>query len=77
MTTNREELVIVELSDGFAVRDTSEEPAEYNHYGYLCMGCPSRADAERFIADYLAREIERERRWRDRAESEKDDLPPF
>ena len=60
MTTNREKLVIEELSDGFAVRDMSVPHTEFRQYGFLCCGCPTREDAEQFIADYLAEERERE-----------------
>jgi hypothetical protein len=73
MTTDRKELVIVELSDGFAVRNTSESPAEYNNYGFLCAGCPTREDAEQFIAEYLAKERERAERMK----KAKDEPLPF
>jgi len=73
MTINRKDLVIVELSDGFAVRDTSESPAEYNNYGFLCAGCPTREDAERFIAEYLAEQ----REDAERMKKAKDEPLPF
>jgi hypothetical protein len=73
MTTDRNDLVIVELSDGFAVRDMSEPPTESNNYGFLCGGCPTREDAEQFIAEYLAEQ----RAIADRAKQAKDEPLPF
>jgi hypothetical protein len=56
---DHKELGIVELSDGFAVRvrDMSVPHTEYHQWGYLCRGCPTRDDAEQFIAEYIVEQI--------------------
>ena len=62
MTTNREKLVIEELSDGFAVRDMSEPQMEFHQWGFLSCGFRTREDAEQYIAKYIAEERAREER---------------
>jgi hypothetical protein len=58
MTTNRKDLVIVEQSNGFCVRDMSVPHIEFHNWGQLCSGCPTREDAEQFITEYLAEQRE-------------------
>jgi hypothetical protein len=68
MTTNRKDLVIVELSNGFCVRDLSVPHTELHNRGFLCEGCPTREDAEQFITKYIAEERERTKRMKERAD---------
>jgi hypothetical protein len=55
MIVDRKDLVIVELSNGFCVRDMSVPHTEFHQWGYLCSGCPTREDAEQFITEYIAK----------------------
>jgi hypothetical protein len=73
MTTDRNDLVIVELSDGFAVRDMSVPHTEFHQYGFLCAGCPTREDAEQFIMRYIAEQ----REIAERMEKAAREPPPF
>jgi hypothetical protein len=68
MTIDRKDLVIVEISDGFAVRDMSVSHTEYHQWGFLCAGCPTREDAEQFITKYLVEERERAERMKKAAD---------
>jgi len=73
MTSDRNELVIVEQSNGFAVHDMSVPRVEFHNWGILCEGCPTREDAEKFITEYIAEQ----RAIADRAKKAKDEPLPF
>jgi len=74
MIIDRKDLVIVEMSDGFCIRDMSVSHTEFHQWGYLCSGCPTREDAEQFIAEYITKEHERAKRMK---EPDDDEPPPW
>lgn len=58
---HKEKLEIVQMSgvDYFTVIDVNPPKTEFYNYGILADGCPTRKDAEQFIAEYEAEEKRR------------------
>jgi hypothetical protein len=76
MSEHEPKLEIVQMSgvDYFTVVDVNAPKTEFYNYGILCDGCPTREDAEQFVAEFKA---EQERLRERSADDEDDEDWPF